>query len=173
NAGTHRVRHTLATRLLARGAAFEEIADILGNTLEIVRKHYAKWSKGRQDRIDEVMLSHVGALGDVETADDEHGYSLGTERKRGCNGLKLQPPIWCGEGDLFSFAALKRRKLYTSRTPKNAKSARNTPLSRTVSHTARGGANNQVVEPCATRLEQRSQVMFGRLLVRSSGRLMV
>ena len=85
NAGTHRFRHTLATRLLATGAAFEEIADILGNTPEIVRKHYAKWSKGRQDRIDEVMLSYVGALGDVETADEEHGYSLGTERKRGCN----------------------------------------------------------------------------------------
>src|SRR5206468_10742569 len=57
NAGSHRFRHTLATRLLGRGASFEEIADILGNTPEIVRKHYGKWSKGRQDRIDAVMLS--------------------------------------------------------------------------------------------------------------------
>jgi integrase len=46
NAGTHRFRHTLATRLAARGYTFEQIADVLGNTPEIVRKHYAKWAKG-------------------------------------------------------------------------------------------------------------------------------
>lgn len=85
NAGTHRFRHTLATRLLSRGAAFEEIADILGNTPEIVRKHYAKWSKGRQDRIDDVMLGYVGALSDSETDEKHSGYSLGTQRKRGRN----------------------------------------------------------------------------------------
>lgn len=85
SAGTHRFRHTLATRLLARGAAFEEIADILGNTPEIVRKHYAKWSKGRQDRIDDVMLGYVGALGDAEPAEEQPGYSLGTQRKKGRN----------------------------------------------------------------------------------------
>ena len=58
NAGTHRFRHTLATRLLSRGASFEEIADMLGNTPEIMRKHYAKWSKGRQDNIDRLMMAH-------------------------------------------------------------------------------------------------------------------
>lgn len=51
----HRFRHTLATELLGRGASFEEVADILGNTPEIVRKHYGKWSIGRQKRIDELM----------------------------------------------------------------------------------------------------------------------
>jgi len=45
-----------------------------GEHLEIVRKHYAKWSKGRQDRIDNAMLSYVGALGEIETADEEYGY---------------------------------------------------------------------------------------------------
>jgi site-specific recombinase XerD len=85
NAGTHRFRHTLATRLLARGAAFEEIADILGNTPEIVRKHYAKWSKGRQDRIDDVMLGYVGALSEAEPNTRPLGYSLGTKRKMGHN----------------------------------------------------------------------------------------
>jgi hypothetical protein len=30
------------------GAAFEEVADILGNSPDIVRKHYAKWSVARQ-----------------------------------------------------------------------------------------------------------------------------
>jgi integrase/recombinase XerD len=84
NAGSHRFRHTLATRLLGRGASFEDIADILGNTPEIVRKHYAKWSKGRQDRIDSLMLDYVGGVRQSEAKQD-CGYSLGTESKRGCN----------------------------------------------------------------------------------------
>jgi len=58
NAHAHRYRHTLATRLLAQGATFQEVADILGNTAEIVRKHYGKWAKGRQDNIDRLMIAH-------------------------------------------------------------------------------------------------------------------
>lgn len=51
----HRFRHTLATELLGRGATFEEVADILGNSPAIVRKHYGKWSAARQTRIDSLM----------------------------------------------------------------------------------------------------------------------
>jgi site-specific recombinase XerD len=58
NAHAHRYRHTLATRLLEQGATFEQVADILGNTAEIVRKHYGKWSKGRQANIDRLMMAH-------------------------------------------------------------------------------------------------------------------
>ena len=54
-AHAHRFRHTLATELLGRGASFEEVADILGNSAEIVRKHYGKWSVARQSRIDALM----------------------------------------------------------------------------------------------------------------------
>ena len=54
-AHAHRFRHTLATELLGRGASFEEVADILGNSPEIVRKHYGKWSMARQNRIDDLM----------------------------------------------------------------------------------------------------------------------
>jgi len=54
-AHAHRFRHTLATELLGRGASFEEVADILGNSPEIVRKHYGKWSIARQNRIDELI----------------------------------------------------------------------------------------------------------------------
>jgi integrase len=55
-AHAHRFRHTLATRLIGEcGASFEEVADILGNSPAIVRKHYAKWSQARQDRIDKLM----------------------------------------------------------------------------------------------------------------------
>jgi integrase/recombinase XerC len=61
-AHAHRFRHTLATELLGSGASFEEVADILGNSPEIVRKHYAKWSPARQSRIDSLMERvHIGA----------------------------------------------------------------------------------------------------------------
>jgi site-specific recombinase XerD len=58
----HRFRHTLATRLLDRGATFEQIADILGNSPEVVRKHYGKWAKGRQDNIDRFMIEHFSTM---------------------------------------------------------------------------------------------------------------
>jgi integrase/recombinase XerC len=54
-AHAHRFRHTLATELLGNGASFEDVADILGNSPAIVRKHYAKWSPARQTRIDDLM----------------------------------------------------------------------------------------------------------------------
>ena len=60
-AHAHRFRHTLATELLGRGASFEDVADILGNSPEIVRKHYAKWSPARQARIDALMDLSFGA----------------------------------------------------------------------------------------------------------------
>jgi len=58
NAHAHRYRHTLAIRLLEQGASFEQVADILGNTPAVVRKHYGNWSKGRQDNIDRLMMAH-------------------------------------------------------------------------------------------------------------------
>ncbi len=57
-AHAHRFRHTLATRLLGEGHTYELVADILGNSSDVVRKHYAKWSKGRQDNIDRAMQTH-------------------------------------------------------------------------------------------------------------------
>lgn len=62
NAHAHRYRHTLATRLLEQGASFEQVADILGNTPAVVRKHYGKWSKGRQDNIDRLMIAHFQTM---------------------------------------------------------------------------------------------------------------
>ena len=55
NCHAHRFRHTLATDLVGICATFEEVADVLGNSPEIVRKHYAKWSKQRQDRLDNLV----------------------------------------------------------------------------------------------------------------------
>jgi site-specific recombinase XerD len=58
DAHAHRYRHTLATRLLEQDATFKQVADILGNSPAVVRKHYGKWSKGRQATIDRLMMAH-------------------------------------------------------------------------------------------------------------------
>jgi integrase len=50
-AHAHRFRHTLATEILARGGTEQDVADILGVSAAVVRKHYAKWSQARQQRI--------------------------------------------------------------------------------------------------------------------------
>lgn len=72
HAHAHRFRHTLATELLGNGATFEEVADILGNSPEVVRKHYAKWSPARQARIDDLMERvHFGTDFMVREATDQ------------------------------------------------------------------------------------------------------
>jgi site-specific recombinase XerD len=55
SAHAHRFRHTLATELLGRGASLEDVADVLGNSPAIVKKHYGKWCQARQNRIDDLM----------------------------------------------------------------------------------------------------------------------
>jgi predicted transcriptional regulator len=94
-AHAHRYRHTLATRLLGDGASFQTVADILGNTEAIVRKHYGKWSKGRQDNIDRLMMAHFDrALATNQVTNESHEKT---------EGRKLMTPkeiMWCGEGDL-------------------------------------------------------------------------
>jgi hypothetical protein len=52
---THRFRHTLATELLEAGGSLEDVAEVLGNSPNIIRKHYAKWSRLRQERISTLM----------------------------------------------------------------------------------------------------------------------
>jgi site-specific recombinase XerD len=59
-AHAHRFRHTLATELLEAGGSLEDVAEILGNSPNIIRKHYAKWSRLRQERITTLMRSVFG-----------------------------------------------------------------------------------------------------------------
>jgi site-specific recombinase XerD len=54
-AHAHRFRHTLATEILENGGTFEDAAEVLGNSPNIIRKHYAKWSPRRQERINALM----------------------------------------------------------------------------------------------------------------------
>jgi site-specific recombinase XerD len=63
-AHAHKFRHTLATEILAQGHGEQDVADILGISPAVVRKHYAKWSQSRQDRITRVMRAvHAEAFG--------------------------------------------------------------------------------------------------------------
>lgn len=54
-ARTHRFRHTLATDILVKGGTEQDVADILGISPAIVRRHYAKWTVQRQQRISTIM----------------------------------------------------------------------------------------------------------------------
>ena len=50
-------RHTLSTELLEQGWTYEDVAEVLGNSAAIVKKHYAKWSRGWQGRLTQMMES--------------------------------------------------------------------------------------------------------------------
>jgi integrase/recombinase XerD len=49
---SHRLRDTFAVDLLQRVVPMEEVSKLLGHTsIRTTEKHYAKWVKGRQDRL--------------------------------------------------------------------------------------------------------------------------
>lgn len=51
----HRFRHTFACIILQRGVTVRDVADLLGNSEEIVRKHYAAWIPERQARLTKIL----------------------------------------------------------------------------------------------------------------------
>lgn len=55
---SHRLRDTFAVYLLEHGTPMEEVSRLLGHTsIKTTEKHYAKWSKGRQERADSFVVS--------------------------------------------------------------------------------------------------------------------
>jgi integrase/recombinase XerD len=53
---SHRLRDTFAVDLLEKGVPMEEVSKLLGHaSIRTTEKHYAKWSKGRQDRVDSLV----------------------------------------------------------------------------------------------------------------------
>jgi integrase/recombinase XerD len=55
---SHRLRDTFAVDLLEKGTPMEEVSRLLGHTsIRTTEKHYAKWSKGRQDRADSFVTA--------------------------------------------------------------------------------------------------------------------
>ncbi len=53
----HRFRHTLATEILITGGSIEAVAEILGASPAIVRKHYKRWCVAYQARITRIYES--------------------------------------------------------------------------------------------------------------------
>ena len=55
---SHRLRDTFAVDLLQKGVPMEEVSKLLGHTsIKTTEKHYAKWVKGRQDRLDNLVTA--------------------------------------------------------------------------------------------------------------------
>jgi hypothetical protein len=55
----------MATDILARGGTMADVADVLGISEHIARKHYAKWSAARQGRIATIMRAVQGGEGEA------------------------------------------------------------------------------------------------------------
>jgi site-specific recombinase XerD len=54
----HRLRDTFAVDLLQKGVPLEEVSKLLGHeSIKTTEKSYAKWVKGRQDRLDALVTS--------------------------------------------------------------------------------------------------------------------
>jgi integrase len=51
----HRFRHTFVRILLEKGAPVADVAELIGDTEEIVRRHYAKWVPERQARLTKIL----------------------------------------------------------------------------------------------------------------------
>lgn len=55
---SHRLRDTFAVDLLEKGVPLEEVSKLLGHeSIKTTEKHYAKWVKGRQDRLDALVTA--------------------------------------------------------------------------------------------------------------------
>ena len=109
NAHAHRVRHTRATRLLKQGAPFEQVEDILGNSPEVVRKHYGNWSKGRQANIDRLMFAHFETVATILVTPQSH------EKTGAAKTNEITEHKMVRRGDLFFKAPLTTRNLVITR----------------------------------------------------------
>ena len=53
---SHRLRDTFAVDLLEKGVPLEEVSKLLGHeSIKTTERSYAKWVKGRQDRLDSLV----------------------------------------------------------------------------------------------------------------------
>ena len=51
----HRFRGTFARILLERGVGEEDVATLIGDTVQVLRKHYARFVQSRQDRLTRIL----------------------------------------------------------------------------------------------------------------------
>jgi integrase len=52
---SHRFRHTFVRILLEKGVPVADVAELIGDTEQVVRKHYSKWVPGRQARLTKIL----------------------------------------------------------------------------------------------------------------------
>lgn len=58
NMTSHRLRDTFAVDLLEKGVPLEEVSKLLGHeSIKTTEKHYSKWVKGRQDRLNQLVIA--------------------------------------------------------------------------------------------------------------------
>jgi site-specific recombinase XerD len=63
----HQFRHTCAKRLLVRGVPAGFVASVLGDSEEIVRRHYSKWIPERQEGLDKAIRDSWKSQPGLET----------------------------------------------------------------------------------------------------------
>jgi len=57
NLRSHRLRDTFAVDLLEKGVPLEEVSKLLGHeSIRTTERSYAKWVKGRQDRLEALVI---------------------------------------------------------------------------------------------------------------------
>src|SRR5947209_14767749 len=94
-AHAHRFRHTLTTEILVAGGRLEDAADVLGNSPNIIRKHYWKWCRGRQERISGLLGSIFGiekATSELHEKIDAANYRTETSYSGGRHGVRTHDP---------------------------------------------------------------------------------
>ena len=51
----HRFRHTFVRILLEKGVPVADVAELIGDTEDVLRRHYSRWIKTRQDRLTKIL----------------------------------------------------------------------------------------------------------------------
>jgi site-specific recombinase XerD len=97
-AHAHRFRHTIATALLEKGWTTEDVADVLGSTPEIIRKHYAQWTVQRQERI--LSLAQDVWSGKFLASSKKMSVTVDSTADNLVDGMGLEPTTptlrtWC------------------------------------------------------------------------------
>ena len=95
-AHAHRFRHTLATEILIAGGSLEDAADVLGNSPNIINKHYSKWCRGRQERISALVDAIFGTAKGTPGVHDALGALSNTNTKAfsgGRHGIRILLPV--------------------------------------------------------------------------------
>ncbi len=74
----HIFRHTFVRLLLQRGVSPRDVADLIGDTEEVVLKHYARWVPERQERLTNILRQKLSTAPKPKlTVLEKHPRKLG------------------------------------------------------------------------------------------------